>query len=235
MLVYLFQVGLYKRLKSGEILIMFEKMFEESGDALSKKKSLQDFEQIIVQEKEEMAVTRQGIRKNYQDIIGFLREDNSDRNSGREIITPQILESPPAVIASVQYLDSLGVVHYDKRLLLMPLPVIRKRFASMVKAIEDYFPSVEKKGAYKIAKGLVAENPQRLVEPVSSSEEGGMRNFILECLSDVGRYEEESLNARLDLEKRTEISSETPSRKSETETWVEKYFPTFYRFFKKKK
>lgn len=214
---------------------MFEKMFEESGDALSKKKSLQDFEQIIVQEKEEMAVTRQGIRKNYQDIIGFLREDNSDRNSGREIITPQILESPPAVIASVQYLDSLGVVHYDKRLLLMPLPVIRKRFASMVKSVKEYFPSLETKNAYNIARGLVAENPQRLVEPISSSEEGGMRNFILECLSDVGRYEEESLNPRLDLEKRTEISSENHSGKSETETWVEKYFPTFYRFFKKKK
>ena len=115
------------------------------------------------------------IERNYQNHIGLLRHDYTNRNSGRDLLVmyAQLLGIPPETInANVQFLHSLGI-DYNNGIILGTTPQLkRKKMAWMLRELFDYrnLSNEQKPEAIQKMYDLVRENPQYLIKSINALE-----------------------------------------------------------------
>ena len=137
-----------------------------------------------------LAKNPKSVRSNYDLLVGLLRGDYADRNSGKEVVlnNPVLLtNSHVTVESSVQFLHSLGV-DYGKNSLLLSTTVQKKRekMAWMLRAVFDYgeAPQEKKKDLIHSMHDMVRNRPNLLFSSVNYLEKrkDQLRETALEYL-----------------------------------------------------
>jgi hypothetical protein len=111
-----------------------------------------------------MARSDSSINKNYQNSVGLLRQDYSDRKSGRDLIcrNPRLLDfSSASVESTVQHLSSIGLDYHNAVLLSSSPRRKREKIAFMLREFFDYdssFPDKQKKEKIHVLYSFLAIN-----------------------------------------------------------------------------
>ena len=115
------------------------------------------------------------IERNYQNHISLLRQDYTNRNSGRELLQgqAQLLGIPPETIeANVQFLHHRGIDYNNGLLLGTTAQLKRKKMAWMLRELFDYrqTASEDKEAVIGSLYDFVRDNPNLLVPSISTLE-----------------------------------------------------------------
>lgn len=113
------------------------------------------------------------IQNNYQHLVGLLRQNYEDRESGRELIVsqPQLLEIKPETInANIQFLHSRGIDYNKGNLLGTTSQLKRKKMAWMLREIFDYRTSENKGETIDKMYEFIKRNPKYLAKSISYLE-----------------------------------------------------------------
>ena len=81
------------------------------------------------------------LQRNYQNHVGLLREDYTDRNSGKDLLMKQaqlLGRNPETIESNVQYLNFSGIGYYHGILLGTTPKLKRTKLAWMLRGLFDY-------------------------------------------------------------------------------------------------
>ena len=122
-----------------------------------------------------LAMNPETIERNYRNHVGLLRQDYTDRTSGRDLLLSQaqLLGIPPeTIVSNIQYLHSMGIDYHKGDLLGTKPKTKRMKLAWMLRELFNYreVSQKQKKEVIQRLYDFVRNDPSLFVKSISSLE-----------------------------------------------------------------